>query len=52
MIEHNVAGFSYCDYILEMGPGKGRDGGKIVFSGTIDSFRQSDKYLQYKEKMQ
>ena len=52
MIEHNVAGFSCCDYILEMGPGKGRDGGKIVFSGTIDSFRRSDRYQQYEEKMQ
>lgn len=51
MIEHNVAGFSCCDYILEMGPGKGRDGGKIVFSGTIDSFRSSDRYPQYEEKM-
>lgn len=51
MIEHNVAGFSCCDYILEMGPGKGRDGGKIVFSGTIDSFRRSNRYLQYEEKM-
>ena len=51
MIEHNVAGFSCCDYILEMGPGKGRDGGKIVFSGTIDFFRCSDRYLQYEEKM-
>lgn len=51
MIEHNVAGISCCDYILEMGPGKGRDGGKIVFNGSIDSFRHSDRYWQYEEKM-
>lgn len=51
MIEHNVAGLAFCDYILEMGPGKGRDGGKIVFSGTIDTFRGSCHYRQYAEKM-
>lgn len=51
MIEHNVAGLAFCDYILEMGPGKGCDGGKIVFSGTIDSFRGSDHYRQYAEKI-
>lgn len=51
MIEHNVAGLSCCDYILEMGPGKGCDGGKIVYSGTIDSFRHSDRYQQYEVKM-
>lgn len=51
MIEHNVAGLSFCDYILEMGPGKGREGGKIVFCGSIDAFRKSDHYLPYAEKM-
>lgn len=51
MIEHNVAGLAFCDYILEMGPGKGRNGGKIVFGGTVDSFRNSDHYRQYAEKM-
>jgi excinuclease ABC subunit A len=51
MIEHNVIGLAFCDYILEMGPGKGRDGGKIVFSGTINAFRNSDHYQQYAEKM-
>lgn len=51
MIEHNVAGISCCDYILEMGPGKGQDGGKIVYAGTIDSFRHSDRYQQYEAMM-
>lgn len=51
MIEHNVSGLSFCDYILEMGPGKGHDGGKIIFSGSIDSFRRSDHYQPYAEKM-
>lgn len=51
MIEHNVTGLAFCDYILEMGPGKGHDGGKIVFSGTIESFRQSKNYSAYAAKM-
>lgn len=51
MIEHNVNGLAFCDYILEMGPGKGNDGGKIVFSGSIESFRQSKNFLAYAEKM-
>ncbi len=51
MIEHNVTGLAFCDYILEMGPGKGHNGGKIVFSGSIESFRQSKNYLAYAEKM-
>lgn len=30
MIEHNLFALSQCDYIINIGPGKGKNGGKIV----------------------
>lgn len=50
-IEHNILGFSACDYVIEMGPGKGKYGGKITFEGSISDFVHSVNWRQYKEKM-
>lgn len=50
-VEHNVLGISACDYILEMGPGKGKYGGKVIFEGDIEAFKQSNNYLKYHEIM-
>ena len=47
-IEHNILAIEACDYIIEMGPGKGKNGGKIVFSGSIDEFKKSENYKKYK----
>ncbi|TCC96965.1 ATP-binding cassette domain-containing protein [Pedobacter hiemivivus] len=33
IIEHNLAIISQADYIIDIGPDAGKDGGKIVFSG-------------------
>ncbi len=34
LIEHNIEMLKSCDYLIEMGPGGGAMGGKIIFSGT------------------
>ena len=34
LIEHNLEMLKTCDYIVELGPGGGAMGGKIIFSGT------------------
>ena len=35
IVEHNMALISCSDYIIDMGPGAGKDGGKIVAIGTV-----------------
>ena len=34
LIEHNLEMLKTCDYIVELGPGGGAMGGKVIFSGT------------------
>ncbi|MBO9539081.1 excinuclease ABC subunit UvrA [bacterium] len=34
VIEHNQAVMAHADWIIDLGPGAGHDGGKIVFEGT------------------
>ena len=34
VIEHHQAVMAHADWIIDLGPGAGRDGGKIVFEGT------------------
>ncbi len=34
VIEHNVAVMAHADWIIDLGPGAGHDGGRIVFEGT------------------
>ena len=34
LIEHNLEMLKQCDYLIELGPGGGAMGGKIIFSGT------------------
>lgn len=46
-IEHNIIGIDACDYIIELGPGKGKNGGKIIFSNTIEKFKNSENYKKY-----
>jgi len=33
-IEHHQAVMAHADWIIDLGPGAGRDGGRIVFEGT------------------
>lgn len=49
-IEHNVLGFRTCDNVIEMGPGKGKHGGKIIFAGGIDDFKKSSNWKKYEDK--
>ena len=50
-IEHNVIGFTSCDYVIEMGPGKGKFGGRVMFQGPMSSFVESKNWEIYKEKL-
>ncbi|HET9258673.1 MAG TPA: excinuclease ABC subunit UvrA [Acidimicrobiia bacterium] len=34
VIEHNQAVMSHADWIIDLGPGAGHDGGRVVFEGT------------------
>ena len=34
LIEHNLEMLKACDYLIELGPGGGAMGGKIIFNGT------------------
>jgi excinuclease UvrABC ATPase subunit len=36
VIEHNLEVIARADWIIEMGPGAGRNGGRIVFQGTVE----------------
>ena len=33
------------DYVIDMGPGGGKDGGQIVAEGTPDEIRNSEKSI-------
>jgi excinuclease UvrABC ATPase subunit len=34
VVEHHLAVMAHADWIIDLGPGAGRDGGRIVFEGT------------------
>lgn len=46
-IDHNILGLESSDYIIEMGPGKGKYGGKIIFDGKIEDFKCSERFKLY-----
>ena len=41
IIEHNPDVIRSCDYLIDMGPDGGRDGGVVVATGTIDDIRNN-----------
>ena len=50
LIEHNLEMLKACDYVVELGPGGGNKGGKIIFQGTLGMMAQcpesiTGKYL-------
>lgn len=49
-IEHNLAVIKQADYLVELGPGGGKNGGQLIFVGSAHAYRQTQtrtsKYLQ------
>lgn len=43
--EHDPAVLSNCDYIIEMGPGGGTDGGTVIAEGTPAQLKQNNKSI-------
>ena len=49
VIEHNLDVVAHADWVIDMGPGAGHDGGRVVFEGTpadlVDSGTLTGKHL-------
>lgn len=45
IIEHNVNVLSWCDYIIELGPGSGLNGGNIIMTGSPKELKESGKSM-------
>ena len=45
IIEHNTDVIRACDWIIDMGPEGGRNGGKIVAEGTVEDIRNNKKSI-------
>ncbi len=41
--EHEQAAIRQADYIIDVGPAAGRDGGELLFSGSLQSFLRDDR---------
>lgn len=48
IIEHNLDIIKSADYIIEMGPGPGEKGGKVIFTGTPQQMTQSPNSITAK----
>jgi excinuclease ABC subunit A len=45
IIEHNPDVIRSCDYLIDMGPDGGREGGMVVATGTVEDIRNNDNSL-------
>ena len=45
IIEHNPDVIRSCDYLIDIGPDGGRDGGTVVATGTIDDIRNNPQSI-------
>lgn len=43
LIEHNLEVLKAADYIVEVDPGGGKEGGQIIFEGTPEQLLQSSQ---------
>ncbi|MDP2837912.1 MAG: excinuclease ABC subunit UvrA [Candidatus Moranbacteria bacterium] len=55
IVEHDVAIMKHADYIIDMGPGAGTEGGEVIFAGTPEKLLRSKlltgEYLSGKRKV-
>jgi excinuclease ABC subunit A len=47
VVEHDLEAVRHADYIVELGPGSGTEGGRVVFAGPIDRAGESPLTGQY-----
>ncbi len=45
MVEHDPATILSADWIIDMGPGAGREGGRIVAQGTVEDIKRSEESI-------
>lgn len=45
VIEHDTAVLTSCDWIIELGPGGGHDGGQIIAEGTPNEIKESQQSI-------
>lgn len=45
IIEHNTDVIRFCDWIIELGPGGGPDGGKLIYEGPIYEIKKSNNSI-------
>ncbi|MGB9883179.1 MAG: excinuclease ABC subunit UvrA, partial [Microgenomates group bacterium] len=45
VVEHDRETIENADYLIELGPKAGKDGGKVVFFGTLDEIKKSNTSL-------
>lgn len=48
LVEHDRETIESADYIVELGPKAGKEGGKVVFTGTLNEMKSSKKSLTAK----
>jgi excinuclease ABC subunit A len=53
VVEHDLAAIRQADFMLELGPGSGEHGGRVVHAGTVESADQSltGQYLSGKKRI-
>lgn len=42
VVEHDQETIEHADFIVDIGPGAGKYGGEVVFSGTLEALKRSD----------
>lgn len=42
IIEHNLDFIATSDWVIELGPGAGQQGGYIIFEGTLEEMLQAE----------
>lgn len=48
VIEHNLDIISQADWIIDIGPGAGKDGGRLIFEGTVEKLLENKESLTAK----